>query len=272
MAAQPVEAAGGGEEPPAPGVPASKSAAAARSRPWPAFLALLLVPPLLALAHHARPTPYGDHLTVHAAAHARVRPAATPQQPQPSPTPLRTRGAAVEAHHPVTGAPLWRYAREGRRPLRSLLARGEAITLWDDGMVTATEGRSVRWHRTLPAAGDWLQAHGGTGVLRALGRGMLAVVTPHRVAAYRIADGDLRWVLPAREGCAFEPARAVHHGKTLLLAQPCTRAAWTSQVIAVDDLGRITPHRRPLGNEVREEDGEPRPEHVNPEKVVARPR
>ncbi|WP_369270185.1 hypothetical protein AB5J55_09305 [Streptomyces sp. R11] len=262
MATQPVEAAAGSEGTAAPGVTAPKPTAATRSRLLPAFLALLLAPPLLAIAHHARPAPYGDHLTVHAvhaAAHARVRPATTPRQPQPPPTPLRTRGAAIEAHHPVTGAPLWRYAREGRRPLTSLHTRGEAITLWDDGMVTATDGRSVRWHRALPAADEWLPDHGSTGVLHALGRGMLAVVTPHRVAAYRIADGDLRWVLPAREGCAFRPARAVHHGKTLLLAQPCTGADRTAQVIAVDDLGQITPHRRPLGNEFRERGAEPRP-------------
>ncbi|WP_328428639.1 hypothetical protein [Streptomyces sp. NBC_00443] len=259
MATQPVEAAENSEGTTAPGVTSPKPAAATRSRLLPTFLALLLAPPLLAIAHHTRPAPYGDHLTVHAAAPARVRPATTPQQPQQPPTPLRTRRAAIEARHPVTGAPLWRYAREGRRPLTSLHTRGEAITLWDDGMVTATDGRSVRWHRALPAADEWLPAHGGAGVLHALGRGMLAVVTPHRVAAYRIADGDLRWVLPAREDCAFEPARAVRHGKTLLLAQPCTRAVRTVQVIAVDGLGQITPHRRPLGNEVRERGAEPRP-------------
>ncbi|MGI5374417.1 hypothetical protein ACQEV2_09245 [Streptomyces sp. CA-251387] len=214
-----------------------------------AALVLLLAAPLLTAAHHARPTPYGDHLTVH----ARVR-HTTAQQP--TTTRLRTRGTAVEAYAPRTGTTRWRYTREGRRPLTSLRlaplhARVEAITLWDDGMVTDTDGRTVRWHRALPAARDWLPAHGGTGVLRPLGRGILAVVTPRRVLAYRIADGDLRWVLPAREGCAFEPARAVHHGRELLVAQPCPRAAWTAQLIAVDDLGRIAPHRRPLGNEVR---------------------
>ncbi len=139
-------------------------------------------------------------------------------------------------------------------------------------LVTDTDGRTVRWHRALHAPGDWLPAHGGTGVLRPLGRGMLAVVTPRRIAAYRIADGDLRWVLPARQGCAFEPERAVHHGKALLLAQPCPHADWTAQLIAVDDLGRITPQRTPPGNEVGKEGGRPRPEHVDPEKVVARPR
>ncbi|GAA4089123.1 hypothetical protein [Streptomyces shaanxiensis] len=235
---------------------------------------LLLALPVLTAAHHARPAPYGDHLTVH----ARV-PHATPPplRPHPqAPAHLRTHTTAIEAHDPRTGHPLWRYAREGRRPLTSLHARPHArvdvITLWDDGMVTDTDGRSVRWHRALPAAGDWLPAHGGTGVLRPLGRGMLAVVTPGRVVAYRIADGDLRWVLPAREGCAFEPARAERHGGALLLAQPCPRAAWTAQLIAVDDLGRITPDRRPLGNEVREEGARPRLEHADPRKVVARPR
>ncbi|MBC2901827.1 hypothetical protein [Streptomyces cupreus] len=43
----------------------------------------------------------------------------------------------------------------------------------------------------------------------------------------------------------------MRHGRALLLAQPCARAvAWTSQLIAVDDLGGITPHRSPLGNGV----------------------
>ena len=226
------------------------------------LLALLLAIPLLAVAHHTRPAPYGDHLTVPVTARARV---------------AATRGSAhgaphSRAHDPRTGALHWRYAREGRRPLTSMHARGDAITLWDDGLVTATDGRTVRWHRALPAPGDWLPAHGATGVLRALGHGMLAVVTPPRIAAYRIADGDLRWMLPAREGCAFEPERAVHHGKALLVAQPCPRAAWTAQLIAVDDLGRITAHRRPLGNEVPDEGGGPRLEHPHPEKVLARPR
>ncbi|MFI6010749.1 hypothetical protein ACIBAG_18355 [Streptomyces sp. NPDC051243] len=262
-------------------------------------LLLLLAPPLLTAAHHTRPTPYGDHLTTHVTVPPHAHHATTPHAPPPQRTStphLRTTPTAIEVYAPHTGTPLWRYTREGRRPLTSLPltsppapalssrssrssllvppphARVDVITLWDDGMVTDTDGRTVRWHRALPAARDWLAARGGTGVLRPLGRGMLAVVTPRRVAAYRIADGDLRWVLPAREGCAFEPARAERHGEVLLLAQPCPRAAWTAQLIALDDLGRITPHRKPLGNEVRGEGAERASEHVNPEKVVARPR
>ncbi|MCD9879005.1 hypothetical protein [Streptomyces guryensis] len=160
------------------------------------------------------------------------------------------------------------YAREGHHPLAVLPARGNAVTLWDDGLVTAHEGTSVRWHRALPAADAWLPAQGGTGVLRPLGRGILAVVTPPRIAGYRIADGNLRWVLPARDGCAFAPERAVRHAGALIVAQPCPAAAWTSQLIAVDDLGRITPHRTPLGNDVPGR----RPEHPSTEKVLARPR
>ncbi|GCB50498.1 hypothetical protein [Streptomyces sp. NL15-2K] len=75
-----------------------------------------------------------------------------------------------------------------------------------------------------------------------------------------------------REGHAFEPARAVRHSGVLLIAQPCTEAAAalprTAQLIAVDDLDRVTPHRRPFGNEV----AKARLEHPNTEKVVARPR
>ncbi|MEV5339167.1 hypothetical protein AB0K93_11860 [Streptomyces sp. NPDC052676] len=231
-------------------------------RPLPAALALILAVPLLAVAHQARPAPYGDRLTVH----ARVEHGGAAPKP-------RIHRAAVEGLDPRTGALHWRHTRDGRRPLAVVPARGEAITLWDDGIVTDTDGRRVRWHRALPAAADWLRARGGSGVLRPLGRGMLAVVTPRRVMAYRLADGDLRWVLPARQDCAFAPARAVRHSGALLLAQPCgPSAAWTAQLIAVDDLGRITPRRRPLGNGLPGALPGGRSEHPNAEKVVASPR
>ncbi|HLL36386.1 MAG TPA: hypothetical protein VK545_21450 [Streptomyces sp.] len=232
-----------------------------RTRPLPAAIAILLALPLLAVAHQARPAPYGDRLTVH----ARVEHGGALKP--------RIHRAAVEGRDPHTGALRWRHTRDGRRPLAVVPARGEAITLWDDGLVTDTDGRRVRWHRALPAAADWLRARGGTGVLRPLGRGMLAVVTPRRVMAYRLADGDLRWVLPARQDCAFAPERAVRHSGALLLAQPCgPSAAWTAQLIAVDDLGRITPRRRPLGNGLPEAFPGGRTEHPNAEKVVASPR
>ncbi|MFJ6298948.1 hypothetical protein ACIQJX_37065 [Streptomyces griseoviridis] len=205
-------------------------------------LALLLTAAALLAAHHLRPAPYGDRLTTGPAA-------AT------APTALRTRAGAVEAYDPATGALRWRYARTGHRPLDVVRhARGDALALWDDGTVTATttgpHTPAVRWHRTLPATAGWLPAHGGSGVLRPLGQGILGVVTPPRVSAYRIADGDLRWVLPARDGCAFAPARGLRHAGAVLLAQPCADAAWTAQVVAVDDLGRVVPHRTPLGNEL----------------------
>ncbi|MFK4071387.1 hypothetical protein [Streptomyces sp. NPDC029674] len=212
----------------------------------PMALALLALP-LITAAHHSRPVPYGDHLTVH----ARVEATAT----DPA---LRTKGPAVQAYDTKSGSPRWTYTRAGRRPVTVLPASGHAFTLWNDGLVTDTaraDGGSVRWHRAIPAAAGWLRtpaARGGAGVLRPLtpGARMLAVVTPHRIAAYRTADGDLRWVLPARPGCAFEPARSVRRGAALLIAQPCTgpAASWTSQVVAVDDYGRIVPGRTPLGN------------------------
>ena len=227
----------------------------------PPALALLLVIPVLAVAHGARRTPYGDHVTVH----ARVKHEARPS--------LRTTRDAVEAYDVKTGGLRWSYARDGRRPLAVVPEHGDAIALWDDGLVTDTargDGGTVRWHRALPGAAPWLAAHGGGGVLRPLGARMLAVVTPQRIAAYRIADGDLRWVLPARRGCEFAPARAVRNGRALLIAQPChaddATDSWTGEIIAVDDLGRITPDRTPLGNERHTT------EHPNAEKVLARPR
>ncbi|WP_330303621.1 MULTISPECIES: hypothetical protein [unclassified Streptomyces] len=231
----------------------------------PTALALLLAAPLLAAAHQARTAPYGDRLTAHTL-HARVEHATRPS--------LRTAGATVEAYDAQTGRPRWTYTREGRRPLGVLPARGDAIALWDDGLVTATvrgDGSAVRWHRALPGAAPWLAAHGGAGVLRALGPRMLAVVTPQRVAAYRIADGDLRWLLPARPGCAFVPARAMRARAALLIAQPCAATdSWTGEIIAVDDLGRITPERAPLDNERRGERHSLERAHTG--KVVARPR
>ncbi|WP_308117567.1 hypothetical protein [Streptomyces anatolicus] len=214
----------------------------------PVALALLALP-LVTAAHHSRPAPYGDHLTVH----ARVgtgKPDAAPA--------LRTRGPAVEAYDTRSGEPRWTYTREGRHPVTLLTAPGHAFALWSDGLVTDTEraeGHSVRWHRAVPESAPWLRtpaARDGAGVLQPLtpDARMLAVVTPHRIAAYRTADGDLRWVLPARRGCAFAPARSLRRDGALLVAQPCasTTAAWTSQVIAVDDYGRIVPGRTPLGN------------------------
>jgi hypothetical protein len=158
----------------------------------------------------------------------------------------------VRAYDEDTGRPHWTYTRHGRHPLAVLPARGYAVTLWDDGLVTGTTTAAprtaVRWHRAVPGADDWLPAHGGEGVLRLLDEDarMLAVVTPLRVTAHRLADGDLRWVLPARPGCAFAPTRAARHGGALLIAQPCGGdAPWTAQLVAVDGLGRITPDRTP---------------------------
>ncbi|MFE6894720.1 hypothetical protein [Streptomyces sp. NPDC057694] len=209
-------------------------------------LAALLALPLIAAAHGTRPHPFGDHI-------ARVP--AHSGAPAPA---LRVSDGAVEAYD--AGGTRWRHAREGRRARAVLPAAGHAFALWSDGLVTDIERRTaaaVRWHRAVPDAASWLRtpgAQGGAGVLQPLGPGarMLAVVTPQRIAAYRTADGDLRWVLPARAGCAFAPAAAARRGTALLVAQPCTGhdAAWTDQIVAVDDLGRIAPGRTPLGNEL----------------------
>ncbi|MGW6027593.1 hypothetical protein [Streptomyces sp. NPDC055099] len=261
MSVVPFEVSGPG---PARPVPARRGSRLA----LPVVLALLALP-LITAAHHSRPAPYGDHLTVH----ARVDGGA------PAPA-LRTKGRAVQAYDPATGRPRWTYSRAGERPLALLPVPGHAVALWSDGMVTDTaraDGSAVRWHRAIPGSASWLRspaARGAAGVLQPLdprGR-MLAVVTPQRIAAYRSADGDLRWVLPAHGGCAFEPARSVRRGKALIIAQPCDDAAtaWTSQLIAVDDLGRIVPRRTPLGNELP--GGASDDVRTRAEKAVAPPR
>ncbi|MFI5974317.1 hypothetical protein [Streptomyces sp. NPDC051452] len=126
----------------------------------------------------------------------------------------------------------------------------------------------MRWHRVLPDATGRLRGLGGTGVLRPLGRGILGVVTPRRVAAYRTADGDLRWMLPARPSCAFRPEGALRRGPALLVAQPCAHGAWTGQLVALDDLGRINPRPHPAGQRTPAS----RPERADVGKPLARPR
>ncbi|MET9518810.1 hypothetical protein [Streptomyces sp. NPDC002994] len=219
-----------------------------RPRPRPrlalTLAAAALALPLVTAAHQARPAPYGDRLTAH-----------TPTaRPDPA---LRIRGEAVEAYDRTSGLRHWTHARAGRRALALRPAPGHAFVLWSDGLVTdtaRTDGRTVHWHRAVPGLSHWLAAGGqdrAAGVLQPLdpAAGMLAVVTPQRIAAYRTVDGDLRWVLPAEPGCAFDARRTVRNGGALLVAQPCgAGASWTAELIAVDDLGRIVPDRTPLGN------------------------
>ncbi|MFI6487792.1 hypothetical protein [Streptomyces sp. NPDC050564] len=57
----------------------------------------------------------------------------------------------------------------------------------------------------------------------------------------------------------------------LLIAQPCAATdSRTGEIVAVDEVGRITPDRTPLDNERRGEHHSV--EHQHTEKVVARPR
>ncbi|MFJ2745570.1 hypothetical protein ACIO3O_38590 [Streptomyces sp. NPDC087440] len=217
-------------------------AAALRTRParllLPVLAALLAVP-LLTAAHQTRPAPYGDRLVAPESPRA-------PVAPDPA---VRIRGAQVQAYDTTSGRTRWTYTRTGHRPLTVHAAPGHLFALWSDGLVTDTvrgDGRAVRWHRAIPAF-DGRPA----GVLQPLDPAaeMLAVLTPHHIAAYRTVDGDLRWVLPAQRGCHFVPSRTVRRGHVLLVAQPCAEPApWTDQLVPVDALGRITPGRNPLGN------------------------
>ncbi|MET9360722.1 hypothetical protein ABZX93_07415 [Streptomyces sp. NPDC006632] len=219
-------------------------------------VAAVLALPLVTAAQHTRQTPYGDRFETFAA-------------PAAGRTAVRIRGAVVEAYDSGTGARQWAYGRRGSRPLALRRAPGHAFALWADGMVTDTDTargrgadgdtgtdtahRRVRWHRAVPGLAGWLagRPERAAGVLQALDPGarMLAVVAPGRVSAFRAADGDLRWLLTARDGCAFDPARTAHTRGVLLIARPCRdRGAWSRALAAVDALGEITEGRTPLGN------------------------
>ncbi|MCX5383207.1 hypothetical protein [Streptomyces sp. NBC_00083] len=231
-------------------------------------VAAVLALPLVTAAQHTRPAPYGDRFATFAA----------PGAPAAGPVGVRIRGAAVEAYDRVTGAREWAYTRGDSRPLALRRAPGHAVALWADGIVTDTDTdtdiagtrtgtrtktgkgpdaprRRVRWHRAVPGLGAWLagRPERAAGVLQVLDPGarMIAVVTPERVSAFRTADGDLRWLLAAREGCAFDPARTAHTRGVLLLARPChDRDSWSRHLAAVDGLGQITEGRTPLGNDL----------------------
>ncbi|MFE4372137.1 hypothetical protein ACFRMN_28705 [Streptomyces sp. NPDC056835] len=220
-----------------------------RTRLLLAGLSAVLAVPLVTAAHQSRHLPFDDRLTVHTTA--------APGPPSAQEPVLRTSGPRVEARDPRSGTLRWVHERTGSRPLALAAGPGHAFALWSDGLVTDTErvtGSAVRWHRALPGLADWLAAGSGraAGVLQPLtpGARMLAVVTPQRIATFRADDGDLRWVLPAARGCAFEPGRYVRTAGILLVAQPCPgHTNWTAELMAVDDLGRIVPGRTPLGND-----------------------
>ncbi|MGH1555243.1 hypothetical protein ACRAWF_35450 [Streptomyces sp. L7] len=165
-----------------------------------------------------------------AVAQQHIRPAPLRRPPHPgTPGPpadtARARGDVVGR---TTGGPCAGGTRAWAAVRSTCCPRGKRSPSGTTGSSQSTDGRSVRWHRA-PARGGRVAAHrAAAGVLRPLGRGMLAVVAA-RIAAYRTADGDLRWVLPARAGCAFRPERAVRHGRALLVAQPCAHGAWTAQ-------------------------------------------
>ncbi|GGX94506.1 hypothetical protein [Streptomyces hiroshimensis] len=208
-----------------------------RGTPSPASLALLLATALLALflaaAHHARPAPFGDRLTVHPAArHARGA--------ADAPARLHLAPDGLEAYDPATGARRWTYARTGHRPLQARTARDRALALWDDGLVTGTalhDGALSVWHRGVPGAAA---RPARLAALHLLGPqpGAVAVVTPQLITAYGPGDGGLRWHREAGPGCAFDPARTAHRAGVLLIARHCAPGApWTSCIAAVSEAG-----------------------------------
>ncbi|MGW2508849.1 hypothetical protein ACWC0A_05335 [Streptomyces scopuliridis] len=221
-----------------------------RTRLLLAALSAVLAVPLVTAGHQSRHLPFDDRLTVHTTA--------APGPPAAQEPVLRTAGLRVEARDPRSGTLRWVHERTGSRPLALAVGPGHAFALWSDGLVTDTErvtGSAVRWHRALPGLADWLAAESGraAGVLQPLAPGarMIAVVTPQRIAAFRAGDGDLRWVLPAARGCAFDPGRYVRTAGILLVAQPCPgHTNWAAELMAVDDLGRIVPGRTPLRNDL----------------------
>ncbi|MFG2298162.1 hypothetical protein [Streptomyces sp. NPDC048603] len=246
-----------GHDPAGPGAtPATAGAAApATRRPArrpPALLAVAAFLAVLAtlLAALSPATPYGDRLTARPPAAGPAGAAYELPHLQPAYR-LTLDRDAVHAHTPGSDRPAWTYAREGRRPVAVRSAPGHAFTLWDDGMVTDTVRESgtgdpvVRWHRAAPGAGT----DGSLASLGADGR-MLVVVTPARALGFRAEDGDLRWIVTARKGCAFRPGEAPPAvDRLLLLAQDCADpdVPWTLRTVPLGEQGRIKPpaDRRP---------------------------
>ncbi|MFC5146624.1 hypothetical protein [Streptomyces aureoversilis] len=207
-----------------------------RGTPFPASLALLLTTLLLVLlmaaaARHVQHAPFGDRLTLHAAA----RPALSGAARAPR---LRLARGGLEAYDPGTGARRWTYARDGHHPLQARPARGAAVALWDDGLVTGTalrDGSLSVWHRGAPGWPGAPAARRAPGTLQLLGPrpGAVAVVTPRLVTAYALGDGGLRWHREAGPGCAFDASRTARRADVLLIARHCAPGTpWTSRIAA----------------------------------------
>ncbi|WP_377268804.1 hypothetical protein [Peterkaempfera sp. SMS 1(5)a] len=216
-------------------------------------IAVLLVLLAGAAAYANRPVPFGDRVAV---------PGVSDARPVSSETlaadglELRI-GPGLEAYDSRTGAHRWSYRREGAVALGLVRSGGDAVVVWDDGLVTAVRpgDHRVRWHRAVPGLDSWLRHGGsaadtaepsaavGTGAPAATGRqrGLataqeraravlhpvdgpepwLAVLTPSLAMAFRERDGDIRWIIRPPADCFYDPARAARTDADLVVVRPC---------------------------------------------------
>ncbi|MFF4650117.1 hypothetical protein [Streptomyces sp. NPDC001380] len=214
--------------------------------------AVLLVLLAGAAAHAHRPAPYGDRIAAPGA--AGVLPAGSAGASAGGPGPdgpaagrlavdgldLRI-GPGLEAYDARTGRHLWSYRRRGAAALHAVRSGGDAVVVWDDGLLTAVRpaGHRVRWHRAVPGLAAWLRggpggSPGPGGTPAAVGRARtvlqpvdgpepwLGVFTPALAMGFRDRDGDLRWILAPPRGCAFAPDRAARTDAAAVVARPCT--------------------------------------------------
>ncbi|MFD7335914.1 hypothetical protein ACFV98_07905 [Streptomyces violascens] len=132
-----------------------------------------------------------------------------------------------------------------RRPLRpfrrapggpaAVRIRGAVVEAYDSGTGARRWTYGRRGSRPLALC----RALGHTFALWA--DGLLTDTGPRRVRRHRAVPG-------LRGRLARQPERAAG---VLLLAQPCREGdSWSQEPAAVDGLGKITPGRTPLGNEL----------------------
>lgn len=235
--------------------------------------AVLLVLLVGAAAYANRSVPYGDRVAVPGVSDARP---VSAQAVAADGLELRI-GPGLEAYDNRTGEHRWSYRREGATALSLVRSGGDAVVVWDDGLITAVRPADhvVRWHRAVPGLESWLR-DGGTGdeggggpaatggpsappgkdTAAVLERARtvlhpvddpepwLGVFTPSLAMGFRDRDGDLRWTTRPSPGCLYDPSRAARTDATLVVAWSCAGTDGSGRALAGQVVGYEIEGRR----------------------------